>query len=331
MAKDALRFYRFLSQRFRPVNERLIFVVMPFAPTLLWRYQRLFKEPLSAEGFEVRRADEIYGTAELISNIVTSLQEAALVIVDLTGRNPNVLYELGLANGFGKNVLLVASHEADIPADLRHLTYCVIDDSTPERTTSLVLDNVHAMLGRSQPLLPITDVQRILEYSVALGVTDIVPADETFAFQMMLSATKSIDIVLMAGRTFSSTHVRNLGSELTQQFQAISPRALLVHPSNPYCESYYDAIDGGGVGSNATQVETGYRRLLQFGIRPRFHRDFIPWGGVLIDGQRAAIQFVYPDEWQTFFLVLEARLGGLFHAFQTTFAQVYERSSVKDW
>lgn len=45
------------------------------------------------------------------------------MICDLSGRNPNVFYEAGIAHTMGKEVILLASHKSDVPFDLQHLRY----------------------------------------------------------------------------------------------------------------------------------------------------------------------------------------------------------------
>ena len=45
------------------------------------------------------------------------------VIADCTTRNPNVFYEIGMAQTVGKPVLLITQDESDVPFDLRHLRY----------------------------------------------------------------------------------------------------------------------------------------------------------------------------------------------------------------
>jgi hypothetical protein len=82
MTRDNDHFYRFLAERFRPVDQRLIFLIMPFAPYFDQRYDHLFKIPLQNAGFKVRRSDEIYGTSEVIGNVIRSLQEARLILAD---------------------------------------------------------------------------------------------------------------------------------------------------------------------------------------------------------------------------------------------------------
>jgi len=45
---------------------------------------------------------------------------ADLIIADLTGRNPNVFYELGYAHALHKNSILITQSIEDVPFDLRH-------------------------------------------------------------------------------------------------------------------------------------------------------------------------------------------------------------------
>jgi ribosomal protein S1 len=66
------------------------------------------------------RAQGIYGTGALIDTVWKGIQEAEIVIADITGQNPNVLYELGLAHVIGKRVVLLAQQGENIPADIAY-------------------------------------------------------------------------------------------------------------------------------------------------------------------------------------------------------------------
>lgn len=44
-----------------------------------------------------------------------------MLIAELTLRNPNVYYELGIAHALKKPVVLVCSNEEDVPFDLKHI------------------------------------------------------------------------------------------------------------------------------------------------------------------------------------------------------------------
>lgn len=320
-------FHQFVETSIRPVDERLAFVIMPFALEFEGRYRRVIRPALERLELTVRRADEIYGTDQLIGNIVRSLQEAAIVVADLSGRNPNVLYELGLANGFGKDVLLMASDAADVPADLRHLTYVLLDEVDDDAATEAVVHGVRAMREKRKASAPATRPQRLLTYADALGVVDIVPASERLAFDLMLTARTCVDIVLMSGRTFTSIHMRDMRDDLLRKFRETRARVLLVDPESEHVPSYYDRMDGLGQGSCAALVDLSLIRLKTLGLRPRLHRELLTWGGVLVDRSRAMIQFLQAGDWETYFLVIESRQGGMFDSFQTKFDGVHERAS----
>lgn len=72
-------------------------------------------------GLRAVRADSIFLPSAIMPDIWRFLSEARVLVADLTGRNPNVFYELGLAHAMRKPVILVANSLDDIPFDLRGL------------------------------------------------------------------------------------------------------------------------------------------------------------------------------------------------------------------
>jgi hypothetical protein len=51
------------------------------------------------------------------------------LIAELTGKNANVFYELGLAHAMQKNVILITQRLEDVPFDLRHYRCLVYENS----------------------------------------------------------------------------------------------------------------------------------------------------------------------------------------------------------
>jgi nucleoside 2-deoxyribosyltransferase len=62
-------------------------------------------------------------------DIWKQINQAKVVIADLTFKNPNVFYELGLAHAIGKPVVLIAQTIDDIPFDLRSVRIVIYTDS----------------------------------------------------------------------------------------------------------------------------------------------------------------------------------------------------------
>ena len=65
------------------------------------------------------RADEEIGPGEIIAHVIENLVTSEIVIADLTGRNPNVFYELGVRHSVENKTILIAEDLEDIPFDLK--------------------------------------------------------------------------------------------------------------------------------------------------------------------------------------------------------------------
>jgi hypothetical protein len=84
------------------VDKTLCFVLMPFDERFSPIYENILKKVVEEFGLKCKRADEIFGTKPIIEDIWVYIQKAQILIADLTGRNPNVFYELGLAHAMNK-------------------------------------------------------------------------------------------------------------------------------------------------------------------------------------------------------------------------------------
>lgn len=59
------------------------------------------------------------------------INAAKVLVAELTTKNPNVYYELGLAHAMHKPVVLVSANEDDVPFDLQHIRVIYYDKSDP--------------------------------------------------------------------------------------------------------------------------------------------------------------------------------------------------------
>lgn len=132
------------------VDPKLCFIVMPFGPEELTDVYEYFVKP-SIEtncGLRCERGDDVFGSSAIMDDIRRSIERARLVVADLTSRNPNVFYEVGIAHALNKEVLLLSQSMSDVPFDLRHLRVLVYD-YTPKGCKKLernIADNVNAIL-----------------------------------------------------------------------------------------------------------------------------------------------------------------------------------------
>ena len=63
--------------------------------------------------------DEIYKPTKIMDDVFSTIIQSQLVICDLTNRNPNVLYETGIAHALNCEVIMITQDMDDIPFDLR--------------------------------------------------------------------------------------------------------------------------------------------------------------------------------------------------------------------
>jgi hypothetical protein len=106
----------------------LAFVIMPFGEGFDEIYGLFIAGAVTEAGYDVVRADDIRNQQNILKDVLAGLTDSALVVADLTGSNPNVYYELGLAHALGKRVILLTQHIDELPFDLR--SYRVIPYST---------------------------------------------------------------------------------------------------------------------------------------------------------------------------------------------------------
>ena len=108
------------------------FVMMPFGEWFDRYYQEIYVPAIKDAGFEPVRADELFTTGSVVEQIWEQIEKAKLLLADLTGKNPNVFYELGLAHAARKPVVFTAGQVDDVPFDLRHLRVIIYDVREPE-------------------------------------------------------------------------------------------------------------------------------------------------------------------------------------------------------
>lgn len=106
-----------------------IFVLMPFDA----RFSDIYKYGIKGAADEVaayaERLDEQMFTEGMLDRIFNQISRADVIVADMTGRNPNVFYEVGYAHALGKIVLLLTQNADDIPFDLKHRAHTVYGGS----------------------------------------------------------------------------------------------------------------------------------------------------------------------------------------------------------
>jgi hypothetical protein len=107
------------------------FTVMPFGGWFDDYYESIYKPAIERAGLRACRADDLYRPSTIVTDIWTYTKSAKLILADLSGKNPNVFYELGLAHALAKPAILVTESMDDVPFDLRALRVLQYDKNQP--------------------------------------------------------------------------------------------------------------------------------------------------------------------------------------------------------
>ena len=164
-------------------QDRTCFVIMPFSKSKTctegqWTgiFEKMIKPAIEASGYHCRRSTATRGN--LIKEIIQDLDASWVVLADLTDKNPNVFYELGVRHALKDRTILIAQNRDDIPFDLQSYASHVYDwktedgkkqfsqrigtlladvDQNPNRADNPVSDFLEIRMRNQQPT--VNDVQ----------------------------------------------------------------------------------------------------------------------------------------------------------------------------
>ena len=107
------------------------FVMMPFSDPFNIYYERLYRPAIEDAGLEPVRADDLFRPGVIVSDLWSMIQEAKVLLAELTTKNANVFYKLGLAHAIGKPIVLVSETLDDVPFDLQQLRVLLYNKDDP--------------------------------------------------------------------------------------------------------------------------------------------------------------------------------------------------------
>lgn len=117
-------------------EKKICFVVMPISDQDGYEkghfkrvYEHLIKPAVEVAGFKAVRADDEYKTNNIILDIIRKIIESDHVICDLSARNANVFYELGIRQAFDKSITLIKDNKTPRVFDVSGIRTIDYDDN----------------------------------------------------------------------------------------------------------------------------------------------------------------------------------------------------------
>ena len=125
------------------MEKKKVFVIMPFQDQFFEVYEMLKMQ--FQEAFDFSNANDEGNPQNILKDVVQPIYDADIIIADLTGLNPNVMYELGLAHTFNKKTIIITQDDLNtLPFDLKQ--YRAKDYSTHFKKFAELVEFLKRML-----------------------------------------------------------------------------------------------------------------------------------------------------------------------------------------
>lgn len=155
-------------------------------------YEHILRPAILQAGYHAVRADDANKTDYIVVGIVQRIIKSEMVLCDLSAKNPNVMYELGLRHAFDKPVVLVRDKVTDKVFDIQGLRYTEYD-------SSLRVDSVQKDIDRIAKAIQETAASNQNDINSVIRLAGIKPAEMPIDravspdTQILLSAIASLE------------------------------------------------------------------------------------------------------------------------------------------
>lgn len=256
------------------------FVMMPFTTPENYNdenhftkiYEQIFIPAIQKAGYEPYRVDQNKICDSIIGKIFDAVRECPMAICDLSSRNPNVLYELGLRQAYNQPVVLVQDDVTERIFDVSGISTVMYKHHRLVENVEEAIDAISEAIiqtknGQNKTLASIVKAQNADYDSITVGETDklqivlktILDDVKELKEQQKQRAYATFDIKRnpcnnlmklrlkegMTNKEYSRIinkysdiieYARRSGNLLTVEFKELSERELFLYKNNLYRE-----------------------------------------------------------------------------------------------
>lgn len=174
------------------------FVIMPIAdpdgyPAGHFKhvYDDIICPSCAMEGINPIRADDVKATNMIHLDILQKLIDAPIAICDLSSRNPNVLFELGIRQAFDKPVVLIQEEKTPRIFDISPLRYLEYSREMKYHevlsTHRKLADAIRETLSQSSSGNSINSIVKLLALGESAKIPDLKGDRDSVALDVLMS------------------------------------------------------------------------------------------------------------------------------------------------
>jgi hypothetical protein len=130
-------------------HEKSIAIIYPFKNK---RTYKAIAKACSNLGVKHKQADDRWLHSAFLNDIEDVIRSSEIIIADITGKNPAVFYEIGIAREMGKTIIPISQDSPDdLPEDIRHMkiqTFNPESNNAYEKLTTSLQKKIEVALSR---------------------------------------------------------------------------------------------------------------------------------------------------------------------------------------
>lgn len=182
-------------------KQKTCFVIMPIADHADYEnghfnrvYEYLIKPACRKAGYEAIRADDSKASHMIMFDILKKIMDCDMAICDLSSKNANVFYELGLRQAFNKKTILITDGRESAPFDIAGFRYVRYSPSLRVDSVRLETDAIAEMLKETEnaPEGDVNSIVKLLEIQPAQVEKVELNQQESVFFDMFKVLDKKI-------------------------------------------------------------------------------------------------------------------------------------------
>lgn len=158
-------------------------------------YEYIIRPACERAGFAPLRADEVKQTNHIVIDVLRHLVHAEMTVCDLSARNANVFYELGVRQAFNKPVTLLKDRSTPRVFDIQGLRDLEYDENLRVDTVGPTVDALEQALRstyEAQGASPDVHVNSIVQLLGLQAATVPQPREVSPEFSLVLSSLSEV-------------------------------------------------------------------------------------------------------------------------------------------
>ncbi len=261
------------------------FVLIPFTPKFDLLFEEVLDPAIEDAGLAPVRADNIYGSRRIMQDIWDRIRGARLVVGELTGRNANVLYELGLAHALGKPAVIITNTMDDVPFDLKDVRCLVYDKDHPRWGEVLrrgVARTIRSVLEQEATEALLSNIESDVEYQPVAEASAQASRTVRKSNGKILEVAGEWELIEVLTYEHGEVEERKTTMTLTQEEEVISGFAVTTGDETEVIQE----VSGYVRGNRVDIVASSYEILSRPAERPTIGWFLDSWSGEVEDGNR---------------------------------------------